>query len=349
MDEMAPATHTPGLPRSQSHLQRREETAGHSGTAAGPAFNHASGPVPGDDEAGKANITSLKSTSTGEEDENQDFRVPHAIYGEPPGIDHTGISSLIVVCCHAIYQPHPASPSFPLHSPQEEQNWHLSSFQRSDPDSNKPGEHETFLLHIRRALALLYASPETVLIFSGGRTKRPLTELSEAESYYNAALADATTQGPEQVSRLEAMRSRERILLEESATDSLQNLLFSIQLFQNKVSYAPEHVRIITHAFKTHRFLKLHAAAIAWPMEKIQVEGINPPFSAQELIGVEKGEAIACTEWEKDPLCKGGALRAKRRARGWEEEKDLADEAHGDFAWKWAQHSNETSQTEHDA
>ena len=107
---MAPATDTPGLPYSQSHLQRREKTSRHSGTTAGTTINHVLAPAPGEDKADTFNVTSSEAFSSTNE-VVQDFRFPSTIYGETSKADHSGIESLIVVCCHAIYQPHPASSS----------------------------------------------------------------------------------------------------------------------------------------------------------------------------------------------------------------------------------------------
>jgi hypothetical protein len=299
------ATPSQGLPKSRTHHRHHE---------AGPAD-----PVPVD----KAESDVLVASAP--EQGNPSVLVPSEIYGEPPKADLSGIDTLIIVCCHAIYDPAPSSPLFPLQSPQYEENWHLSSFQRSDASKHKPGEHETFLLHINRGLELLELSPNAILVFSGGRTKQQLTPLSEAESYYNASLSQAISQGSDQSRRLESLRASNRILLEEYATDSLQNLLYSMHLFRQYTTRHPQHVRVITHAFKMHRFLNLHAPAVGYAKEQIQVEGINPPFSGQELASVMESEAATCAEFEKDPLGDGDRLRAKRRARGWVERSEDAE------------------------
>lgn len=104
------------------------------------------------------------------------------------------------------------------------------------------------------------------MVFSGGRTNPEVADLSEAQSYFNA---------------LEHVKkdASDGILLEECATDSYQNLLFSILLFRQRYSYYPSDIIVITHAFKEHRFLHLHAKAIRWPFDRIRVLGINPPFT----------------------------------------------------------------------
>lgn len=162
--------------------------------------------------------------------------------------------SLAIVCCHAIYEGS---------DPTDEKSWRLQSFQRSC--GSRPGEHLTFLQHIEAAVQLRKSGSVTV-VFSGGRTNPDVADLSEAQSYFNA---------------LEHVKkdASDGILLEECATDSYQNLLFSILLFRQSYGYYPSNIIVITHAFKEHRFLHLHAKAIRWPLDRIRVLGINPPFT----------------------------------------------------------------------
>lgn len=163
--------------------------------------------------------------------------------------------TLAIVCCHAIYKGS---------EPTDENNWRLQSFQRSS--GLKPGEHLTFLRHIDTAVELLESSSVGSVIFSGGPTNPDVADLSEARSYLNAL----------KYTRRDAI---EGILLEERATDSYQNLLFSIVLFRQTYGYYPRETVVITHAFKRDRFLDLHAKAIRWPLNRIRILGINPPFS----------------------------------------------------------------------
>ncbi|KAF2737052.1 hypothetical protein EJ04DRAFT_431780 [Polyplosphaeria fusca] len=274
-------------------------------------------PVPSSDEADIDSIT--RANPAPQEPDNPDFTYPERLYGDPPTNNHTDIDTLIIVCCHAIFHASPSDSNFPLHSPTLESNWHLAPFQQSNARTAKPGEHTTFLAHITRGLDLLSTSPTSLLVFSGGHTKPTLTSLSEAQSYYNAALAQALSHSPDHAENLQTLFDQHRILLEERATDSFQNLLFSLQLFRQQTGRDARHVLVITHAFKTQRFLKLHAQALGWAGDRIRVEGINPPFSADELDEVVRGEERACREWEEDALGEGEVLGAKRRARGWVE------------------------------
>jgi hypothetical protein len=262
--------------------------------------------------------------------ENTDFVHPDQV---TPALKYNeGIDTLIIVCCHAIFHPDADAADFPTHSPQDEQNWYLAPFQKSNSETGKPGEHETFLAHIQAGLDGMTTGPnamwkedvawnqdKTLLIFSGGATKLSLTSTSEARSYYHAALAQELGQGHIGGGRAHELYSRGRILLEEYATDSFQNLLLSILLFRRTVGAYPRNVRIITHAFKAKRFLELHAPAIRWPQDRIQVQGIDPVMSSAEIKNTLHGEeTVGYAPWKNDPFGTLEFLKEKRRQRGWD-------------------------------
>jgi hypothetical protein len=173
---------------------------------------------------------------------------------------------LVLVCCHAIYHGGVTDKSHP----SNEANWALKSFQRSTP--HKPGEHETFIQHILAAIHIKAKEPQrSILVFSGGPTDPSYSTLSESQSYLNALQALDLQNGSD-------------IILEQAATDSFQNVLFSILAFRRERGRYPDSITIITHAFKERRFLDLHAKALRWPADRIRVHGINPPFSRKSFI-----------------------------------------------------------------
>lgn len=266
--------------------------------------------------------------------DNPNFEHPDQL--ESPGPKYNkNIEDLVVVCCHAVFHPDVEAPDFPTYNPHDESNWHLAPFQKSDPMTGKPGEHETFLTHIQAGLDVMtngtnatwkedvpWNQDSTILIFSGGATKQNLTTLSEARSYYHAALAQELCQGHIGGGRAHQLYNKGRILLEEDATDSLQNLLFSILLFRRTIGRYPKNIRVITHAFKSKRFLELHASAIRWPKDRIQVQGIDPVMSSAEVESTLEGEEqLGYGPWTQDPLGTGNVLSGKRKQRGWSEDQ----------------------------
>jgi hypothetical protein len=179
--------------------------------------------------------------------------------------------------------------------------------------------------HAKAGVNALIVSPEdsrretNLLIFSGGATKRSLTPMSEARSYYHAALAEELAEGHRGGGRTHSLFSKGRILLEEHATDSFQNLLFSILLFRKTTGSYPRTIRIVTHAFKGPRFLELHAPAIRWPRNRVQVQGIDPIMSSSELETTLDGEKkLGFAPWKEDALGTGELLTGKRKQRGWD-------------------------------
>lgn len=221
--------------------------------------------------------------------------------------DISKLDELVIVCCHGIYMG--------AGGDLDENQWILQSFSRSDPSMNKPGEHETFTAHIVSAAMAVHSNPCALLVFSGGKTTNH--PRSEAESYgvilkhivdTNAALFPAGV----------------RYALETYATDSYQNLLFSIIRFRQLTGIYPKNITVVTHAFKERRFLELHAPAIKWPSHRIRVQGINPPFTLDELNFTQRGEhERAYLAFSGDPYGVRTPLISKRLARNWN-----ADKAH---------------------
>ena len=305
---MGPATLSGTLPKSNHHRASALALGGNPRSAALLSSHPASG---GDDPNGEHDHQLSNSGFT-----HPDHVIPSPTFN--------GIVNLVIVCCHAIFHPSPTLANFPLHSPQEESNWHLAPFQKSVPQTGKPGEHETFLAHIWAGIDTVTSGPwagNSLLVFSGGATKQDLTDVSEARSYYHAALAQTLAQNHKYSGLVQTLFKRNRLLLEEHATDSFQNLLFSILLFKKTTGIYPTQIRIVTHAFKSKRFLELHAPAIGWPLDRIRVCGIDPVMSAREYEDTVKGEEkYGYTPWVEDPLGTGEVLDRKRRQRGWDED-----------------------------
>jgi hypothetical protein len=121
----------------------------------------------------------------------------------------------------------------------------------------------------------------------------------------------------------------ERILVEPHATDSYQNVLFSLLEFRLCTGNYPETVAVFTHQFKSTRFLEYHFPALgllpdATAEETLadrtaDVHGIDPPEHVTSQESLKRGEASkGIGLWKKDLYGVGDELAGKRRDRGWE-------------------------------
>jgi hypothetical protein len=204
---------------------------------------------------------------------------------------------LILVCCHA---------TFRGGNPDEEVSWILQEFQKSN-EHGKVGEHHTFMQHISVGTTMIEQDPCSMLFFSGGKTQTEMNA-SEAGSYFHAAT-------------LKNFLNSIRFVVETRATDSCQNLLFSVVRFQQLTGSYPTKITVITHAFKEHRFLELHAPAIRYPAGALRVLGINPPMTLAEFREVQHGEmSRGYSVFSQDLYGVRDPLHSKRIARGWSPE-----------------------------
>ncbi|KAH9829758.1 hypothetical protein Tdes44962_MAKER02235 [Teratosphaeria destructans] len=221
--------------------------------------------------------------------------------------DYLACTHLVIVCCHATY-------IGARGEEYEEDAWLLQSFQRSDVSVKKPGEHVTFISHIAAA-AQLCRDPEALLVYSGGHTSSPALSRGRTEAGSYNLVAQALVEGGGMV------EPAKRPIAEEWATDSYQNLLFSILKFHQTVGAFPTRVTVVTHAFKERRFLELHAKAIKWPYSRLRVLGLNPPFTLEELEQTQWGEyERAYKLFAADPYGVRAPLADKRAARNWKAE-----------------------------
>lgn len=74
----------------------------------------------------------------------------------------------------------------------------------------------------------------------------------------------------------------------------------------------------MSHAFKSRRFLELHARAIRWPLERLAYVGIDPPEDVTPRKTLEEGEEMdGFGRWVTDLYGAGEVLSGKRMGRGW--------------------------------
>lgn len=243
------------------------------------------------------------------------------------------LTRLILVCCHATYRGG---------NPDEERSWILQDFQKSDTATGKVGEHLTFIEHIAAGISILARDPTALLLFSGGKTQTQVN-ITEADSYQRVCSIINDWQDGQHGSSIVA-----RCGVETYATDSLQNLLFSILRFKQLTGSYPLEVTVITHAFKERRFLELHGPAIKYPANNLRVFGINPPMTLEELKDVQHGESKrGYGAFYDDPYGTGEALNSKRTTRGWDSgvNKQLANGLENEvkrlLEWKAGVNGNE--------
>jgi hypothetical protein len=184
-------------------------------------------------------------------------------------------SYLIIVCAHAVF--HGSDPTRAEH-------WALQSFQRAH--GSKPSEHFIFIRHIEESMKILNNSPagDNLIVFSGGATNPSYPYLSEAQGYMNVATW--------LLSRSSTLHSEllQQVITEEHATDTFQNILFSILKFYYIKQKYPSHVIVITHAFKSDR-VELHRQAISWT-RSFHINGIDPEFDSKYIY--DRASTLIC-------------------------------------------------------
>jgi hypothetical protein len=202
----------------------------------------------------------------------------------------------------------------------DESDWYMLEYQK------RHGLPEAILGHIKTGIEYAAADPSSLLLFSGGQTRAVTGPESEGSSYYR--VADAmhlwTLPLPSKLRRggsfgnTSTQTLRARTATEEFATDSFQNLLFSICRFYEITRSYPQKITVISYTFKQHRFETLHVPALHWPLDRFEYIGVDPPITAGfDLDEATKGELEnAAKPFENDPYgCHSSILQQKRHER----------------------------------
>ena len=166
------------------------------------------------------------------------------------------------------------------------------------------GEGAYYAEHAEQAVKRAAKNPEAVVAFSGGATRETAGKRSEAESYFDIARQWGWWGSPE---------VEDKVLIEDGARDSMENVLFSVLRYKNKMGYFPDRVTVIGWEFKTERF-NLHARAMGIPREIFYYAGVNNP-EGKALEGALKGEAKKVKATIEDPLLKGEDWQKQREER----------------------------------
>jgi len=198
------------------------------------------------------------------------------------------LDKLVLVACHAVYTGDAGG------DPYNDSNWLLQDFQQ--------GETPFYIEHICLGIEIAGVQPDSLLVFSGGQTRREAGPRSEAQGYWLIAQHFGWRGRPDVCSRATT---------EEFARDSFENLLFGLCRFYETVGRNPESIEVVSWAFKQRRF-DMHRDAINWPASKYSFFGVNNPV---DLEAATKGEEKAIADFAADPLGAGESLRKKRAFR----------------------------------
>jgi len=212
----------------------------------------------------------------------------------------------------------------------DESVWFLLDYQRNR------GLPEAIVSHIQAGIQIALDDEKSLLIFSGGETRAITGPETEGGSYFRVADAlnlwdgrdvfqNETDVGYHHRFRKKNSKGgikqstvRARTVTEEYATDSFENLLFSICRFREITGFYPRRITVISFSFKRERFETLHASALHWPLRHFEYVGVDPPpstgFDIVESTNGEKKNSLV--PFQSDPYgCHSEILQQKRKDR----------------------------------
>lgn len=199
--------------------------------------------------------------------------------------DYSQLTDLILVPGHGVY--------LGQDTPLNESSWYLLDSQR--------GEVGAFIQHIGRALEIVKEHEHSLVLFSGSRT-RPGLGYGEGQGYY--MVADRMGWLTEDVAS--------RVMAEDFARDSLENVLFSVARFHEVTGNYPDRITVVGFEFKRRRFNELHRRALVYPKIRFNYVGIDPPYR-QGRAESERREGYL--RFQKDLYGCHSGLKSKKEAR----------------------------------
>lgn len=162
---------------------------------------------------------------------------------------------LVILPCHSIWKPGMTCGVL-------KDEWVLAPFQVEGND------HMCFREHIERSINVLNKDPRAVLVISGGQTKEESGPVLESYSYYQLGCT---------LMPAEFKSHSKRIVLEEFARDSFENVLFLICRYFEVLGYYPSFITVVGFEFKRPRFVEQHLKqALSFPEASIRYIGNNP-------------------------------------------------------------------------
>ncbi len=207
---------------------------------------------------------------------------------------NSNIQHLIMVPGHALLNDQ-AKAGQDLDYYSDESRWVLAPFQKE--------ELRYYIQHVKAGLKALKKDDQAILVFSGGRTRPGYKKWTEAKSYLEVAKAL-----PEWDKKLSL-----RIMTEDFARDSIQNVCFPLFLYHEHFDRFPDHLMIANWKFKADRF-DLHRQTLGFPLESFTYVGVNDPLK-KNLDGALKGEAKTLKQFTDNPFGLSDELKKKRADR----------------------------------
>uniref|UniRef100_A0A0W0FWN4 Xylanolytic transcriptional activator regulatory domain-containing protein n=1 Tax=Moniliophthora roreri TaxID=221103 RepID=A0A0W0FWN4_MONRR len=204
------------------------------------------------------------------------------------------LDHLIVVPGHAVWH------GSKIEDRLDEDFWTLEPYQKNG------GRPEVFFQHISKGVELSLEDTNSLLVFSGGQTRRASTT-TEGESYLRLA-------SQAKLFRTTSSNQIIRATTENYALDSFQNLLFSIARFQEVTGRYPSKITVVGYEMKRRRFMELHRAAIRWPKDRFRYIGVD--LENEDGVVAREGEIQnGYQPYSVDLYGCHSLLLSKRRAR----------------------------------
>ena len=173
-------------------------------------------------------------------------------------------------------------------------SWLLLDYQRGEPPF--------YIEHVRAGVEAAAADHDSLLILSGGMTRREAGPRSEAGSYFRVA---------DHYAWFGHLDVAGRTILEDVSRDSYENLLFGICRFREFTGGWPAQVTMVSWAFKERRFGR-HREAIGFPAARFHYLGPNNPRDLEQALA---SEARAVEAYTQDPYSSSATFQAKRAER----------------------------------
>jgi hypothetical protein len=204
----------------------------------------------------------------------------------------------VIVACHASFRKEITG--IP-ESPFDDRHWVLEPFQRGEP--------RLYINHMQRAVSIIKNDPNALLIFSGGITHKDAGAWTEAGTYRSIAEHLGWWEGEKNLTT--AMDLGARIVCEEFASDSFENLFFGMCRYRELRGHYPDAITLVSWKYKENRF-NFHRDSLRIPKKIFHYAGVADPIDIQSAL---RGEEETLRLFRKYKYGNGGELLNKRMMR----------------------------------